>query len=46
MLQRAVVILKTQQYERRMNQLITIHDVEQRIHTIRGVKVMLDMDLA
>lgn len=29
-----------------MNQLITVNDVEQRIHTIRGVKIMLDVDLA
>lgn len=29
-----------------MNQLIEITDITQRIHTIRGVKVMLDRDLA
>ena len=29
-----------------MNQLIEIKDLAQRIYTIRGVKVMLDMDLA
>ena len=29
-----------------MNQLIEIKDIAQRIYTIRGVKVMLDMDLA
>ena len=29
-----------------MNQLIELKDITQRIHTIRGVKVMLDRDLA
>jgi hypothetical protein len=29
-----------------MNQLIEINDITQRIYTIRGVKVMLDRDLA
>lgn len=29
-----------------MNQLIEVKDISQRIYTIRGVKVMLDVDLA
>jgi hypothetical protein len=29
-----------------VNQIIEIRDIAQRIYTIRGVKVMLDMDLA
>ena len=29
-----------------MNQVIDLKDIKQRIHTIRGVKVMVDMDLA